>query len=62
MEAEYIVSENGATDFLKQTIDEQTIDLVLMGSHGGSVLEQVIIGSTLDYMLRESDVPVFVCR
>jgi len=62
VEAEYIVSENGATDFLKQTIDEQTIDLVLMGSHGGSVLEQVIIGSTLDYMLRESDVPVFVCR
>jgi nucleotide-binding universal stress UspA family protein len=33
-----------------------------MDSHGRSVWEQVLIGSALDYMLRESKVPVFICR
>ena len=62
VDAEYIISENGAMDFLKQTVDERDVDLVLMGSHGGTMLQQVFIGSALDYMLRESDVPVFICR
>ena len=62
VEAEYILSEHGAMDFLKQTVEERNADLVLMGSHGGSVLEQVFVGSALDYMLRESKVPTFICR
>lgn len=62
VEAEYILSEHGAMDFLKQTVEEQNIDLLFMGSHGGSVLNQVLVGSALDYMLRESKVPVFICR
>ena len=62
VEAEYIISEHGAMEYLNQTIDERNIDLVLMGSHSGSILEQVFIGSALDYMLRESKVPIFICR
>jgi nucleotide-binding universal stress UspA family protein len=62
VEAEYIFSEQGAMDFLKQTAEERHADLVLMGSHGGSVLEQVFVGSALDYMLRESKIPTFICR
>jgi nucleotide-binding universal stress UspA family protein len=33
-----------------------------MGSHGGSVLTRVFVGSAVDYMLRESPVPVLICR
>ena len=62
VEAEYIISDHGAMDELKKTVEERNIDLVLMGSHGGSVLQQVFIGSALDYMLRESKVPTFICR
>jgi nucleotide-binding universal stress UspA family protein len=62
VEAEYTISERGAMDFLKQTVEEKNVDLVLMGSHGGTVLEQVFIGSALDYILRESRVPTFICR
>ncbi|NJC99005.1 MAG: universal stress protein UspA [Anaerolineales bacterium] len=62
VEAEYIVSEHGAMDSLKDTAEERDVDLVLMGSHGGSVLQQVFVGSMLDYMLRESKVPTFICR
>jgi nucleotide-binding universal stress UspA family protein len=62
VEAEYIISEHGAMDALKKTAEERNVDLVLMGSHGGSTLQQVFNGSALDYMLRESKVPTFVCR
>jgi len=62
VEAEYVLSEQGAMDALKQTADEKKVDLVLMGSHGGNILEQVFVGSALDYMLRESKVPTFICR
>jgi nucleotide-binding universal stress UspA family protein len=62
VQAEYLISNHGATDYLKKTVEERNVDLVLMGSHGGSLLQQVFIGSALDYMLRESRVPTFICR
>jgi nucleotide-binding universal stress UspA family protein len=62
VEAEYIISENGVMEPLRKTAEERKVDLVLMGSHGGTVLEQVFIGSALDTMLRESKVPIFICR
>ncbi len=62
VQAEYLLREHGSTDFLKQTVEERGVDLVLMGSYGGSVLEQVLAGSALDTMLRESSVPIFICH
>lgn len=62
VEAEYILSEHGAMDYLKQTVEERDIDLVLMGSYGVSMLRQVFAGSALDYLLRESKVPMFICH
>jgi nucleotide-binding universal stress UspA family protein len=62
VEAQYILSEGNATESLKKTAEEQDVDLVLMGSHGKSLLQQVFVGSAVDYMLRESKIPVFICR
>jgi nucleotide-binding universal stress UspA family protein len=62
VQAEYLVSRGGATAGLKQTVEEQNVDLVLMGSHAGAVARHVLIGSVLDDMLRESQVPIFICR
>jgi nucleotide-binding universal stress UspA family protein len=62
VEAKYMISERGAMDHLKETVAQQNVDLLLMGSHGVSMLRQVFAGSALDYMLRESRVPIFICR
>jgi nucleotide-binding universal stress UspA family protein len=62
VEAEYILSNQGAMAGLNKTVEEHNVDLVLMGSHGSSTLHQVFIGSTLDFVLRTSRVPVFICR
>ncbi|HJS18715.1 MAG TPA: hypothetical protein VJ785_08195 [Anaerolineales bacterium] len=62
LEAEYILGEHGAMNYLQKTVEEQHVDLVLMGTYGVSVIRQVLAGSALDYMLRESKVPLFICR
>jgi nucleotide-binding universal stress UspA family protein len=62
VEAKYMIGERGAMDHLKETVLEQEVDLLLLGSHGVSMLRQVFAGSALDYMLRESRVPIFICR
>jgi nucleotide-binding universal stress UspA family protein len=62
VEADYIIGESHTMEQLKNTVEEHRADLVLMGSHGRPVWEQVLIGSALDYMLRESKVPIFICR
>lgn len=41
--------------------DDQ-VDLVLMGSYSGGLIKEIMIGSSLDYMLRESEIPLFICR
>src|SRR5215216_2636811 len=62
LEAEYILSEHGAMDHLKNIIVELNIDLLLTGSYGVSVFRQVLSGSALDTLLRESRIPIFVCH
>ena len=62
VEADYIVTEKDSKAQLKSTIHERQADLILMGTYGKSVIREVVVGSTLDYMLRESGIPVFICR
>ena len=62
VEAEYVISRSGAMDHLRDTVEERDADLLLMGSYGVSMLRQMFSGSALDYMLRESKIPVFICR
>lgn len=62
VQADYITIETNSKEELKNVIEERHPDLVLMGGYSGSVLRGVFIGSSLDYMLRESKVPTFICR
>lgn len=62
VQVKYVLSEHGAMDYLEQTVEERNVDLLFMGSHGGTLLQQVFVGSALDYMLRVSKAPIFICR
>jgi len=62
VEADYVVAEKDSKADLKSMLEERQADLVLMGAYGKSVLREIVIGSTLDYMLRESNIPIFICR
>jgi nucleotide-binding universal stress UspA family protein len=62
VQADYITVETDSKVNLKSVIEERHADLVLMGGYSGLVLRKVFIGSSLDYMLRESNVPLLICR
>jgi nucleotide-binding universal stress UspA family protein len=57
-----MIGEHEAMEELKETVEQRDVDLLLMGSHSGSALRHLLVGSALDFMLRESEIPIFICR
>jgi nucleotide-binding universal stress UspA family protein len=61
IEAEFITKEYSA-EALKSTAEEIKADLIVMGSYGGWLLKHVTVGSSINFLLRESQLPVLICR
>ena len=62
VEAKYIISTQKSPRHLPDIAAEYNADLILMGSHSGNKLQQVLMGSMVDVTLRESSIPTLVCR
>ena len=45
---------------INEIVDEQQIDLIVMGSHGASGVKEVIIGSNAEKVVRHSTIPVLI--
>lgn len=43
-------------------VDERDVDLVVMGTHGRSGLDRVLLGSVTEKVIRQATVPVLVTR
>lgn len=54
------VTTGEPTRAIRKFIDENDIDLVVMGSHGRSGLSRVILGSVAEKVLRRTRLPVLV--
>ncbi len=61
IQAVYVVAQ-GPFEILIEVARSREVDLVLMGGYSTSGLEQMIAGSTVDSMLRQSNCPLFICR
>jgi nucleotide-binding universal stress UspA family protein len=61
IEADFISSKYSA-ETLKATAKEINADLLLMGGYSGSILKEMTVGSSVNFMLRESQLPIFICR
>lgn len=61
LQADFILSHESIEVLLKIT-QERQIDLVLMGGYSVSALEEVVIGSMVNYLLRETHIPLSICR
>jgi nucleotide-binding universal stress UspA family protein len=59
---ERTTSFEGAAAGVREYIEENEIDLVIMGSHGRSNLKRQLLGSVASNVLRTVDVPVLVVK
>jgi nucleotide-binding universal stress UspA family protein len=62
VEAKYVLSQQKEPRHLPDIAAEYDADVILMGSHSGNKLQQVLVGSMVDVTLRESSIPTFICR
>lgn len=61
IEADY-VTEKASVELLKELVEARQANLVLMGGYSGALLKEVTIGSWVNTLLRESSVPLLICR
>lgn len=47
---------------LNKVVSDNKVDLIVMGSHGSSGLEEAFVGSNTEKVVRTSDVPVLVVK
>ena len=61
IEADFITKKYSA-ETLQKTAEEIQADLVIMGGYSGSILKEMTVGSSVNFMLRESQRPILICR
>jgi nucleotide-binding universal stress UspA family protein len=58
----HFITEKYSPETLKITADEINADFIIMGGYSGSILKEMTIGSSVNFMLRESQLPILICR
>lgn len=61
IEADFI-SKKYSAETLKSTAEEMNTDLIVMGGYSGWILKEMTVGSSVNFMLRESQFPILICR
>ncbi len=62
IQAEYMLEEKPVAEAILKVAQERDSDLLLMGGYSANPILQVVIGSTVDQVLRESARPVLICK
>lgn len=62
IQAEFLDKRGSVADTILETAEERQADLILMGGYGLGPVVEVMLGSTVDEVLRKSERPVLFCR
>jgi nucleotide-binding universal stress UspA family protein len=60
VQAKFIVAE-GPLDIALDVIKKYEINLVLIGGYNGTALREVMLGSAVNFLLREAQCPLLIC-
>jgi nucleotide-binding universal stress UspA family protein len=60
--ANFIAKTGNVADAILSTAEEQASHQIIMGGYSYSRVMEVMFGSTVDRVLREANIPVFICR
>lgn len=62
VQAQFVVKKAPPAALILQTAQEQDCGLILMGGYGLNPLAEIVVGSTVDELLRSRGRPVLICR
>jgi nucleotide-binding universal stress UspA family protein len=62
LEATYIKETGSAPEKIVQTAEDINADLLLMGGYGSNPVVEVVLGNTVDQVLRQWRKPILICR
>ncbi len=63
VEATFVVHEAGsAAELILQVAEEKQTQMIVSGGYGAHPMVEVVLGSTIDRVLREARQPVLICR
>jgi nucleotide-binding universal stress UspA family protein len=61
-EVRTLVAQGKPSHEIMRVAREETIDLIVLGTHGKGVLDQALFGSTTERVVRKSPCPVLTVR
>ena len=62
LEVELLARSGYANETILDVMAEQAYDLLFVGAYGHSRIIEMVLGSTTEYVLRNSPSPLFLCR
>ncbi len=60
--AHYVMEVGAVADAVLRTAGEDHSELIVMGGYGAAPVKEVMLGSVVDQVLRESRIPILICR
>jgi nucleotide-binding universal stress UspA family protein len=54
--------EGPIAEAILKIADERLINLLMLGGYSANPVKEVILGSTVNRVLREAPCPIFICR
>lgn len=60
--ADFVLEKGAPSEVILQTVEKNQNDLIIMGGYGLGPVMEAVRGSSLDVVLRESKVPMMLCR
>jgi nucleotide-binding universal stress UspA family protein len=60
--AEYVLGEGSISDAILTTAKQHNSNFLILGGFGWQPLKRVMLGSTVEHMLREFKQPILICR
>ena len=62
IKAKFLVEKGSPEIVIERVADENNIDLLIMGSYGFKPILELVLGSTVDYLLAKGRRPILICR
>jgi len=60
--ASYVIEQRSVAETILTTAESYRADVIIMGGYGVRPELEIVLGSTVDHVLRASLMPVLICR